>query len=283
MQVIRFIDLFAGTGGIRLAFEEAIRSFNIEPICVKSAEIDKRACETYENNFGDNPYCDVRELTEIPQFDALLAGFPCQSFSYAGKQLGFGDTRGTLFFEIERILKRNKPRFCFLENVRGLTSHDNGRTLKTIIDRLNNLGYYTKYWLLNSSNHGVPQNRVRIYIIASLIPINNIGVESSVGANDSHSYKRDYGGNKAMDIQGQPQTLSDKKHIFEYGKRASNGAKWICGFLFLIANVIYIIWKKQIPSIQEEKVFMMIFGFVIIFFLPVDISLIVSNFFNRNL
>lgn len=86
-----------------------------------------------------------------------------------------------------------------------------------------------------------------------------------------------------MDIQGQPQTLSDKKHIFEYGKRASNGAKWICGFLFLIANVIYIIWKKQIPSIQEEKVFMMIFGFVIIFFLPVDISLIVSNFFNRNL
>ena len=190
MQVIKFIDLFAGTGGIRLAFEEAIRSFNIEPICVKSAEIDKRACETYEYNFGENPYCDVRELTEIPPFDALLAGFPCQSFSYAGKQLGFADTRGTLFFEIERILKKNKPRFCFLENVRGLTSHDNGRTLKTILDRLNNLGYYTKYWLLNSSNHGVPQNRVRIYIIASLIPINNIGVESSVGASDSHSYKR---------------------------------------------------------------------------------------------
>lgn len=107
--MIRFVDLFAGTGGIRLGFEQAISKIGAKSLCVKSVEIDKRACETYESNFHENPYGDITQETYLPDFDVLLAGFPCQSFSYAGKQLGFGDTRGTLFFEVERLLEKQSP------------------------------------------------------------------------------------------------------------------------------------------------------------------------------
>jgi len=186
--VIRFIDLFAGTGGIRLAFEQAASELGLMTTCVKSAEIDKNACETYELNFGENPYCDVTLLEEVEPFDVLLAGFPCQAFSYAGKQLGFSDTRGTLFFEVERLIKKHSPELCILENVRGLTTHDNGRTFKTIVQRLENLGYHVAYRLLNSSNYGLAQNRVRIYIIASKEKITHISLPSDVGACDSHSF-----------------------------------------------------------------------------------------------
>jgi DNA (cytosine-5)-methyltransferase 1 len=119
-----------------------------------------------------------------------LAGFPCQTFSYAGKRKGFGDTRGTLFFEIERLLNRHKPPFILLENVRGLTTHDHGRTFQTIKDRLTDLGYSLNYLLLNSSNFCVPQNRVRIYIIGSLHGEVVSGLYSDTGPADSHKFQK---------------------------------------------------------------------------------------------
>ena len=187
--MIRFVDLFAGTGGIRLGFEQALSKIGTKSLCVKSVEIDKKACETYESNFKENPYGDITQESQLPDFDVLLAGFPCQSFSYAGKQLGFGETRGTLFFEVERLLEKHRPRLCLLENVRGLTTHDQGRTFKTIIDRLEKLDYSVSYRLLNASNFGVPQNRVRIYIVASLDGAVKLSLLNDVGAADSHKYK----------------------------------------------------------------------------------------------
>lgn len=187
--MIRFIDLFAGIGGMRLGFQQACDSLGIKSQCVLSSEIDKKAIETYKLNFNDQPTGDIREINMIPEFDFMLAGFPCQPFSYAGKQQGFGDTRGTLFFEIERLLKIYKPQAFILENVRGLTTHDQGRTFKTIINSLENLGYGIHYLLLNSSNFGVPQNRVRIYIIGLLGKKPKITLNSDRGAIDSHSFK----------------------------------------------------------------------------------------------
>jgi len=160
--MIKFIDLFAGIGGFRLAFE------SVGAKCVFSAEIDKHACKTYESNFGDNPFCDVSTLEpkEIPDFDILCAGFPCQPFSIAGKRKGFTETRGTLFFDIERIIQAKQPKAFILENVKGLVSHDKGNTLKVIIDTLRDkLDYKVFYQVLNSNDYGVPQNRERIYIV----------------------------------------------------------------------------------------------------------------------
>ncbi len=160
--MIKFIDLFAGIGGFRLAFE------SVGAKCVFSAEIDKHACSTYQANFGDYPLCDVSKLDpkEIPDFDILCAGFPCQPFSIAGERRGFCDTRGTLFFDIERIIEAKQPKAFILENVKGLTSHDKGKTLKVIIEILEKkLDYRVFYQVLNSKDYGVPQNRERIYII----------------------------------------------------------------------------------------------------------------------
>ena len=134
--MIKFVDLFSGTGGIRLGFEQAMSEIGVSTECIKSSEIDKKSCETYQLNFNEDSYCDVHDVDIDGHFDVLLAGFPCQAFSYAGKQLGFSDTRGTLFFEIERIIKKNKPKLCLLENVRGLTTHDKGRTFSTILKSL---------------------------------------------------------------------------------------------------------------------------------------------------
>lgn len=160
--MIKFVDLFAGIGGFRLAFE------SVGAKCVFSAEIDKYACQTYESNFGDNPFCDVSTLNpnDIPDFDVLCAGFPCQPFSIAGQRKGFNDTRGTLFFDIERIIKAKQPKAFILENVKGLVNHDKGNTLKVILDTLTKkLNYNVFYQVLNSKDYGVPQNRERIYII----------------------------------------------------------------------------------------------------------------------
>ncbi len=187
--MIKFIDLFAGTGGIRLGFEQACKKFNLKPECVFSSEIDKNACASYELNFGHNPFSDITQVKELPPFDFMLAGFPCQSFSYAGKRRGFGETRGTLFFEVERLLSKYKPNGFLLENVRGLTTHDEGRTFETIINSLKNLGYSVEYFLLNSSNFGVPQNRVRIYILGTLEEPIKMKLHSDVGASDSHKFK----------------------------------------------------------------------------------------------
>lgn len=187
--MIKFIDLFAGTGGIRLGFEQACKKHNIETKCVYSSEINKNACKSYELNFGHNPFSDITKVDTLPDFEFMLAGFPCQSFSYAGKQKGFGDTRGTLFFDVERLLKKYKPKGFILENVRGLTTHDKGRTFETIINSLKNIGYNIEYRLLNSSNFNVPQNRVRIYIVGILKKAFKLKIISDTGAVDSHKFK----------------------------------------------------------------------------------------------
>ena len=188
--MIKFIDLFAGVGGIRIGATEALRKQGIDSECVLSSEIDEKACETYTLNFGEHPSGDVKKITEIEPFDFLLAGFPCQPFSYAGKRRGFGDTRGTLFFEIERILAQYKPKAFLLENVRGLKTHDGGRTFDTIITKLHELGYGTAELILNSSNFGVPQNRVRLYILGLLGEIPKVTLSSDRGSADSHAFKK---------------------------------------------------------------------------------------------
>jgi len=157
-----FIDLFSGIGGFRIAFE------SVGATCLFSADIDKHACETYKKNFGDYPLCDVSKVkaNELPNFDILCAGFPCQPFSLAGERKGFDDTRGTLFFDIERIIQEKQPKAFILENVKGLLNHDKGQTLKIILKTLKSkLNYNVFYKVLNSKDYGVPQNRERIYII----------------------------------------------------------------------------------------------------------------------
>jgi DNA (cytosine-5)-methyltransferase 1 len=161
--IYKTIDLFAGIGGIRLGFEQTKRTKNLF-----SSEIDRFSCQTYEENFKENPSCDITEIKEeeLPNFDILLAGFPCQAFSIAGKKGGFEDTRGTLFFDVARIIKEKQPKAFLLENVKGLTHHDKGKTFKTIINVLEqDLGYtvYTK--LLNAKDFSIPQKRERIYIV----------------------------------------------------------------------------------------------------------------------
>lgn len=158
----RFIDLFAGIGGIRMGFED------VGGDCVFTSEWDSAAQKTYQANFGEIPYGDITKIRpeEIPTFDMLLAGFPCQPFSMAGLRKGFDDIRGTLFFDIARIVKYHKPSVVFLENVKNLASHDKGNTLKTIVKTLEDLGYHVHHQVLNAKNFGLPQNRARIYIVA---------------------------------------------------------------------------------------------------------------------
>lgn len=189
--MIKFIDLFAGVGGIRLGATSALAKHGIESQCVLSSEIDEKACETYQLNFQEYPSGDIKSIVEIEPFDFLLAGFPCQPFSYAGKRQGFGDTRGTLFFEIERILSLYQPKAFLLENVRGLYTHDSGRTFGTIINKLHELGYGTYDLLLNSSDFGVPQNRVRLYILGIRGITPKMTLSTSLGAADSHRYKKE--------------------------------------------------------------------------------------------
>lgn len=161
----RFIDLFAGIGGIRLGFE------SVGGHCVFSSEFDEDACKTYEANFGEHPSGDITKIkaSDIPDFDILLGGFPCQAFSIIGKKEGFAnETCGTLFFEIERILKEKRPPAFMLENVRNLVAHDNGNTFKVIITHLEKLGYHVYAKVLNALDYGVPQKRERIYIVGFL-------------------------------------------------------------------------------------------------------------------
>lgn len=188
MDKLRFIDLFSGIGGMRLAFEEAAHSLNIETDCVLSSEIDPEARWVYEQNFASQPCGDIRQIEKLPKHDILLAGFPCQSFSYAGKKEGFGDTRGTLFFEIVRLIDTYRPQAFIFENVRGLVSHDRGRTLETIQHEIEKRGYSFDAFLLNSTNFGLPQNRVRIYMVGILNGTPQYDLVSDVGPQDSHSY-----------------------------------------------------------------------------------------------
>jgi DNA (cytosine-5)-methyltransferase 1 len=180
----RFVDLFAGIGGMRIPFEESGGE------CVFSSEWDKFAQDTYERNFGERPAGDITGIAarDIPRHDVLLAGFPCQAFSLAGLKQGFYDTRGTMFFEVQRILAAHRPKMFLLENVKQLRSHDGGRTLATILDILRGtddlqvpddvpmslearrslskrLDYSVDYRVIGATEFGVPQNRERVYIV----------------------------------------------------------------------------------------------------------------------
>ena len=175
---LKFIDLFAGLGGIRIGFEQACKDRGIETECVLTSEIKSYAVETLKHNHHhENFIGDIFQLKneDIPDFDFLFGGFPCQPFSAGGKRNGFADTRGTLFFEVERILRHKKPQGFILENVEGLVKHDLenktdkiGRTLKTILYKLKEeLNYKVSWEVLDSVNFGVPQSRKRIFIVGT--------------------------------------------------------------------------------------------------------------------
>src|SRR5690625_3960698 len=162
MRLFTYIDLFAGIGGFRQALDK------FGGTCVFASEIDKFAAKAYETLYGHKPEGDITQIDakDVPDHDLLVGGFPCQSFSVAGKRKGFEDTRGTLFFEIARIAKEKQPKALLLENVKGLVNHDKGNTLDTMIRTLNDIGYIVDFDVLNSKYFGVPQNRERIFIVA---------------------------------------------------------------------------------------------------------------------
>ena len=214
---MKYIDLFAGIGGFRLGIERATAQVSFpskrqkkiggarirypetdsqvrhsrqpQATCVYTNEWDKYATQIYEKNFKTK--VDTRDITtvrtnEIPDHDLLCAGFPCQAFSVAGKRLGFNDTRGTLFFEIARILKHHKPMYALLENVKGLISHNEGKTLETILETLQQLGYYVNWEVYNSKDYGVPQNRERIFFICKhLKGLTSVGQNKKMGSYES--------------------------------------------------------------------------------------------------
>lgn len=161
LKNMTFIDLFAGIGGFRIALE------SLGAKCVYSNEWDEYAKKTYNENFGDIPDGDITQVDEnkIPNHDILCAGFPCQAFSISGKQKGFEDSRGTLFFDVARIVKNKKPKIVFMENVKNFASHDNGHTLEVVKNTMEELGYTFFQKVLNAVDYGVPQKRERIYMV----------------------------------------------------------------------------------------------------------------------
>ena len=196
---MKYFSLFSGIGGFELGIQQAYENTNVssttrykqrvldneescalskqkrmavqQPNCIGFSEIDKYAVSIYQKHFPNHKnYGDITKIITktLPDFDLLVGGFPCQSFSIAGKRGGFSDTRGTLFFEIARIVKQKQPRLLLLENVKGLLSHDKGQTFTTIISTLDELGYDCQWQVLNSKNFGVPQNRERVFIIGNL-------------------------------------------------------------------------------------------------------------------
>ena len=176
---LKYIDLFCGIGGFRVAAEIVCKEYQIQPLCVFSSDIDKDANATYEANYGEKPQGDITKISaeEIPDHNILFAGFPCQPFSICGKLEGFEDIRGTLFFDIARILEAKKPYSFILENVKQLKGHHSGKTLFRIIEILEDIGYYTHYKILNALDFGLPQKRERIFIVGFLEPIDFEWVE----------------------------------------------------------------------------------------------------------
>ncbi|MTR53080.1 DNA (cytosine-5-)-methyltransferase [Streptococcus parasanguinis] len=185
-NTVTFIDLFCGLGGIRLGFEQALSEIGMVGKCVFSSDIKPAAIKAYSKNFNHNPECDITKVSpsSIPNFDFMLAGFPCQAFSQAGLGLGFQDTRGTLFFDIAKILMEKKPLGFVLENVEGLVNHDRGKTFKVITKTLKDLGYNIQYEVLNGKDFGLAQSRKRIYIIGyrgeEIEPLKDFDISQSV-------------------------------------------------------------------------------------------------------
>lgn len=173
MEKIRFIDLFCGIGGFRVAMDQACQENDLIPECVFSSDIDPYCQDSYEANFGHRPAGDITQVREedVPDHDILFAGFPCQPFSIIGNRKGFDDIRGTLFFDIARILEHKKPKAFVLENVKQLVGHDGGKTLKTILKVLQELGYHVHYTVLNALDYGLPQKRERVIIVGHKDPI----------------------------------------------------------------------------------------------------------------
>ena len=206
---MEFIDLFAGIGGIRIALER--NGFN----CVFSSEWDKDCADTYEANFRERPNGDITKINEkeIPDHHILAGGFPCQAFSSAGLQKGFEDTRGTLFFDILRIVKERKPEIILLENVKNLKYHDKGNTLKIIIKHLEELDYFVKWDILNAKDFGVPQNRERIIVIASKTkPFNFRKIEKINNEIKIKDILEDENDDMKF-LEGAEYTLINKEHI----------------------------------------------------------------------
>lgn len=186
---VTYIDLFSGLGGMRIGFEQALDELGLVGKCVFSSDIKESAIEAYRNNFNEDSECDITKVNpaNLPNFDFLLAGFPCQAFSQAGLGLGFQDTRGTLFFDIAKILMAKRPAGFVLENVEGLVNHDKGKTFKVIKNTLEELGYKIQTAVLNGKDFGLAQNRKRIYIIG----LKGIQPESLDGFRNTHSVLSD--------------------------------------------------------------------------------------------
>lgn len=167
---VRYFSMFSGIGGFELGLEAASHLTGTTFECVGYSEIDAAAIRTYEHHYAHLNYGDATAINpeHLPAFDLLVGGFPCQAFSIAGRRQGFNDTRGTLFFDIARILKHHEPQHFILENVKGLLSHDKGRTFGTILRALDELGYDVQWQVLNSKDHGVPQSRERVYLVGNL-------------------------------------------------------------------------------------------------------------------
>jgi DNA (cytosine-5)-methyltransferase 1 len=174
MEKIKFIDLFCGIGGFRTAMDQSCLENDLIPECVFSSDIDPFCQDSYEMNFGHRPTGDITKVDEkeIPDHDILFAGFPCQPFSIIGQMHGFNDIRGTLFFDIVRIINHKRPKAFILENVKQLVGHNSGKTLKKILTTLQkDLGYHVQYAVLNALDYGLPQKRERVIIIGHREPI----------------------------------------------------------------------------------------------------------------
>jgi DNA (cytosine-5)-methyltransferase 1 len=217
---MKFIDLFCGIGGFRIGFERNGGE------CVFSSDFNLKVQTTYEMNFGEKPFGDITQVIpkDIPNFDVLLGGFPCQPFSISGKKLGFEDTRGTLFFDICRIIEVKKPKVVVLENVQHLVNHDKKRTFKTIIKSLESLGYNVNFKILNCIDFGLPQNRERIFIVGTKYGFFDF---DKIGKNRSKPLK--YFLDKKGDfeyLEKDEYTLLDKKYV----KQQKDSGLIFCGY-----------------------------------------------------
>lgn len=185
MHELKFIDLFCGVGGFHVAADIVCNERGVKPVCVFSSDIDPDAQRVYETNFGRKPHGDITKINErdISGHDILFGGFPCQAFSIIGERKGFEDTRGTLFFDIARILNEKRPSAFVLENVKQLETHNRGETLRRIMETLREIGYHADHKILNALNFGLPQKRERIFIIGFreprrfLWPVENISLK----------------------------------------------------------------------------------------------------------
>lgn len=189
MSALTYTSWFSGIGGFELGLEQAAAELGITLECLGYSEIDKHAIATYEEHFDQPNFGDITTVNadDLPDFGLFAGGFPCQAFSIGGKRRGFEDTRGTLFFDVARILRAKRPGHVLLENVKGLLSHDGGRTFRIIIETLTDLGYCVEWQVLNSKNHGVPQNRERVYIVGHLGGVAGRTVLPFAGPSNPHS------------------------------------------------------------------------------------------------